>query len=311
VTVGKFDGVHVGHRLLLTETVYWAGVQGAEAAVITFDTHPAELLGGGEPPELTTLEERLARMADLGADVAILMPFDEALRRTTAQDFVRQVLVESLGAGALVTSAIAAIGAGRAGTVPVLREVTRELGLGFHGTVPVLREVTRELGLGFHAVPAVAVGGATVSSTEIRERFASGEIALAARMLGRPVTLSGHIVETRAEGDDRRIVVELRAGSARPASGGYALIVQSGGSSSWALGEFGEEVAGARGPNRKPPDPGRVTVFPAGAATDLNGGPVQMRFVARMDRLADEEIAPRENGLRRAVELWRARKART
>jgi len=286
VTVGIFDGVHIGHRLLLGETVYWARRGGAPAVVVTFDTHPGKLLTGAGPPELTTLDERLDILAGLGIDAAVVMPFDDALRHTSAREFVREILVGALGAGTLVTSAIAVIGAQQS------------------GTARALCSMAREFGVGFHAVPAVTVAGVIVSSTAIREYFAAGSLLLAERMLGRPVSLSGLIVDgVDVAGGEGGLVVTFPPEAAVPARGGYVVTIRSGAATVWALAISGSitvgegqvrapdvevEAAGARASTK------RMLVFPVEDAGVLAPGRVKVEFVAgaaETDRWADD--APR------------------
>jgi len=262
VTVGIFDGVHIGHRLLLTETVQRARVRGARAVVVTFDTHPGELLAGAGPPELTSLDERLALISELGIDATVVMPFDEALRRTPARDFVRDTLAGTLGAKVLVASSISAIGAGRG------------------GTVPVLRLLTREFEIEFYVVPAVTIGGMTVSSTAIRDCFRTGRLVLADRMLGRPVSVSGRIADrTDGPGGTRGVVVEFPPESAKPAPGQYAVLLQTRQDAVWALAVFGP--AASAGAHRA----SRAAVFPAEADASLPVGAVKVEFVAAAGEL--------------------------
>jgi riboflavin kinase / FMN adenylyltransferase len=187
VTIGAYDGVHLGHQAVLRLVRELADARGLEAALVTFDRHPAEVVRPESAPRLlTTLEQRLELLDATGdLDLCWVLTFDEARSKEAAEDFVREVLVDGVGARLVVVGADFHFGHRRGGNVPLLERMGAEFGF----------EV---LGLGLVAVEGDATG-VPYSSTRIRELLAKGDVAEAARLLGRPHEVRG-IVE---RGDQR------------------------------------------------------------------------------------------------------------
>jgi len=187
VTIGAYDGVHLGHQAVLRLVRELADARGFQAALVTFDRHPAEVVRPESAPRLlTTLEQRLELLDATGdLDLCWVLTFDEARSKEPAEDFVREVLVEGIGARLVVVGADFHFGHRRGGNVPLLERMGAELGF----------EV---LGLGLVAVEGEA-SGVPYSSTRIRELLAKGDVAEAARLLGRPHEVRG-VVE---RGDQR------------------------------------------------------------------------------------------------------------
>jgi riboflavin kinase/FMN adenylyltransferase len=187
VTIGAYDGVHLGHQAVLRLVRELADARGLEAALVTFDRHPAEVVRPESAPRLlTTLEQRLELLGATGdLDLCWVLTFDEPRSKEAAEDFVREVLVDGIGARLVVVGADFHFGHRRGGNVPLLERMGAELGF----------EV---LGLGLVAVEGEA-SGVPYSSTRIRELLAKGDVAEAARVLGRPHEVRG-VVE---RGDQR------------------------------------------------------------------------------------------------------------
>ena len=187
VTIGAYDGVHLGHQAVLRLVRELADARGFEAALVTFDRHPAEVVRPESAPRLlTTLEQRLELLDATGdLDLCWVLTFDEARSKEVAEDFVREVLVDGVGARLVVVGADFHFGHRRGGNVPLLERMGAELGF----------EV---LGLGLVAVEGDATG-VPYSSTRIRELLVKGDVAEAARLLGRPHEVRG-VVE---HGDQR------------------------------------------------------------------------------------------------------------
>jgi len=187
VTIGAYDGVHLGHQAVLRLVRELADARGFEAALVTFDRHPAEVVRPESAPRLlTTLEQRLELLDATGdLDLCWVLTFDEARSKEVAEDFVREVLVDGIGARLVAVGADFHFGHRRGGNVPLLERMGAELGF----------EV---LGLGLVAVEGDATG-VPYSSTRIRELLAKGDVAEAARLLGRPHEVRG-VVE---HGDQR------------------------------------------------------------------------------------------------------------
>ena len=187
VTIGAYDGVHLGHQAVLRLVRELADARGLEAALVTFDRHPAEVVRPESAPRLlTTLEQRLELLDATGdLDLCWVLTFDEARSKEAAEDFVREVLVDGVGARLVVVGADFHFGHRRGGNVPLLERMGAEFGF----------EV---LGLGLVAVEGDATG-VPYSSTRIRELLAKGDVAEAGRLLGRPHEVRG-VVE---RGDQR------------------------------------------------------------------------------------------------------------
>ena len=187
VTIGAYDGVHLGHQAVLRLVRELADARGFEAALVTFDRHPAEVVRPESAPRLlTTLEQRLELLeATDDLDLCWVLRFDEARSKEAAEDFVREVLVDGIGARLVVVGADFHFGHRRGGNVPLLERMGAELGF----------EV---LGLGLVAIEGDATA-VPYSSTRIRELLAKGDVAEATRLLGRPHEVRG-VVE---RGDDR------------------------------------------------------------------------------------------------------------
>jgi riboflavin kinase/FMN adenylyltransferase len=185
VTIGVFDGVHLGHRHVIAEARRLAAELGAKSAVVTFDRHPAAVVRPDSAPGLLTdLDQRLELLASTGVDFALVVHFDEERSRESAEDFVRHELVECLRAKAVVVGADFHFGHGRRGDVALLQAMGEQHGF----------EVD-----GLQLMASAAADAHVVSSTAIRTALASGDIDGANRMLGRP-----HEVRGTVQPGDRR-----------------------------------------------------------------------------------------------------------
>jgi len=188
VTIGNFDGLHLGHQKILRGLVERARATGALAAAVTFDPHPLKVLRPEEaPPLILTLEQRLAALEAMGLDAALVLRFDLALSRRSPEDFVRQILVDTLRVGAVLVGGNFRFGYRQAGDAKRLAELGRE----FRFAV--------------EAIPPVVLRGTVVSSTAIRRAVQEGRVSLAGRWLGRPFALSGTI--RAGTGQGRLLVV--------------------------------------------------------------------------------------------------------
>jgi riboflavin kinase/FMN adenylyltransferase len=180
VTIGVYDGVHLGHRAVLRLVRDLADARGLQSLCVTFDRHPAEVVRPESAPALLTTTEQKLELLDASGflDVCFVLHFDAARSREAADDFVREVLVEHARARLVVVGVDFHFGRDRGGSVPMLERMGAELGF----------EV---LGVGLEA----AEGGTVYSSTVIRERLATGDVEGAAELLGRPYELRGPVVE--------------------------------------------------------------------------------------------------------------------
>lgn len=176
LTVGNFDGIHLGHQKILRSVVERAQATGTLAAAVTFDPLPMKILRPAEaPPLISTLAQRLAGFQELGLAAALVLPFDLELSRLTPEQFVRGILVEQLRLASILVGENFRFGYQQA------------------GDVKLLDELGRRLGFAVEIVPPVVVRGEVVSSTAIRRRVNEGGVERAARLLGRPFVLTGTI----------------------------------------------------------------------------------------------------------------------
>jgi riboflavin kinase/FMN adenylyltransferase len=185
LTIGVFDGVHLGHQKLLKSMVSAARIKGARPAVLTFYPHPSKIIRGREGRlYLSTLEERVALLAEQGITLIVAQTFDEEVRRTRAADFVDRLChylnMKELWGGGF------SLGYNREGDLSLLRQLGLEKGFAVH-----------------HFEALVKWGGELVSSSRIRAALSEGNAEEVAGCLGRPYSLSGTVV--RGDGRGRQI----------------------------------------------------------------------------------------------------------
>ena len=176
VTIGKFDGVHLGHQALLADLIDTAEEHGIASAVLTFDRHPAALLNpGGLRPTLIGDCQKQYLLAEAGVDATLTVEFDETFAALTPEEFVQRYLVDALKARYVLVGAEFRFGAGGAGDVPLLRTLGELHGFRVRVIEPVL------------------VDGQRVSTTRIRDLLDQGDVVAASQMLGRPHITTGMI----------------------------------------------------------------------------------------------------------------------
>lgn len=176
LTIGNFDGVHLGHRELMTALQEMGGRLSAPRVVMTFDPHPAELLGGKKPQRLLPVADRIRMLQASGADGVWVVPFEREFAALEASEFVQQILVEQLAVSGLVVGPDCRFGAGRAGDADLLREQ----GKAHNFEVRVL--------------PPLEVDGMRISSSLIRSLLLEGKVEAVATMLGRAYRIKGDVV---------------------------------------------------------------------------------------------------------------------
>jgi riboflavin kinase/FMN adenylyltransferase len=183
VTVGSFDGVHLGHEAVLREIARRADAAGRASVLVTFEPHPLEVVNPqAAPPLLTTDVERREILAQLPLDYVLFLRFDRRLAALTPEEFVEQVLIERCHVRELVIGHDHGFGRGRS------------------GDVDTLRRLGAARGFDVDVVEVVDVGEQHVSSSRIRRAVAGGDLATAARMLGRPYQVSGRVGEGERRG---------------------------------------------------------------------------------------------------------------
>lgn len=175
-TLGVFDGVHRGHQAVLAETVKWAGEIDGTSVAITFDRHPASVLGGRTPESLTSLEHRLSLIEKAGVDAALVLHFDRELADMEPEEFVKDILVDKLG------------------VVGGVLGFNNRFGKGGRGDAELLEKMGREYGFEVRTAPPLLIKGTPVSSTLIRRLISNRQLAEAAELMGRPVSLRGIVI---------------------------------------------------------------------------------------------------------------------
>jgi riboflavin kinase/FMN adenylyltransferase len=269
LVIGNFDGVHLGHQSVLREAVAEARARGLTACVLTFDPHPAAVVGAGAPPMLTTLERRAELMGALGVERVYVRRFDAAFAAWQADRFAEELVTGGLRARVVVVGQNFRFGAGRAGDLTLLRALGSRLGFDVR----------------VHAIARDAEG--PFSSSRARDAIAAGDLDEVGRVLGRPHSLSGRVVH----GDERGRTLNFPTANLDdvcemvPAHGVYAVRVE----------EFDEESAAFR------PLAGGVTnigvrptvasgsalvrtieTFVLGFAGDLYGQRLRLHLIARL-----------------------------
>jgi riboflavin kinase/FMN adenylyltransferase len=206
LTIGNFDGVHLGHRQLLARVVDTAQANGWTPSLLTFHPHPTKIVAPERSPRLlSTPEQRFVWMAEAGIEQVFLLPFSREFSELTPEAFVRTVLIERMRARAIVVGDNFRFGNRQAGDVHRLEELGREYGF----TTEVVHGVT--------------LRGRTVSSTCLRQLIGSGKASTAWRMLGRPYSVEGEVVRGHGIGS-RQTVPTLNlmtAAEILPANGVY------------------------------------------------------------------------------------------
>lgn len=263
-TIGTFDGVHEGHRVILRRVVQAAKDRRGESVVISFHPHPRVVL---RPTDhglhlLHTVDEKILALEQLGIDRLVLIPFTPEFSHTTSQDFIRNVLSRTLGVRHLIVGYDHRFGADRGGGLDQLR--TEGPALGF--TV--------------EEIPAQQIDDANVSSTRIRHELTSGHVAEAARLLGYPYELSGTVVNGKQLGrtlgfptanltwpEPLKLIPEL---------GIYLAWAHSGGVRYPALVSIG------RNPTVTEAGPVTVEAYLLDFSRDLYGQPLRLQFLDRL-----------------------------
>ncbi|MBP6320753.1 MAG: bifunctional riboflavin kinase/FAD synthetase [Giesbergeria sp.] len=218
LTIGNFDGVHRGHQAMLALLNRQAQERGVVSCALTFEPHPRDYFAAAQnkpalaPARIGTLRDKLSELAQCGVQQVVVLPFNAALAAQPAQAFIDEVLVRSLGARYVLVGDDFRFGAQRAGDCALLK--TSGAAQGF--------EVAR--------MESYVVDGLRISSTAVRQALASGDMAAAAQLLGRPYAISGHVVHGRKLGralgasshgaDDGFRTLNLRFAHWKPAASG-------------------------------------------------------------------------------------------
>jgi riboflavin kinase/FMN adenylyltransferase len=265
VTVGFFDGVHQGHRRVVRRAVAVARERGAAAVVLTFEPHPSEVVRPGtHPPLLSTARHRSDLMESLGVDAVLVLRFTAELSKLSPEEFVRQVLVDTLHAVAVVVGQNFRFGYRASGTVDTLAELGERYGFSAEG-LPLAAPQDR--------------AGERFSSTDVRRMVLEGDVETAARRLGRPHRVEGVVVRGAQRGREMGFPtanVDTAPHTAIPADGVYA---------GWLVVD-GESLPAAISVGTNPTFDGTARTVEAYAIgrtdLDLYGAYVAVDFLARL-----------------------------
>ncbi len=177
VTIGNFDGVHVGHQKILAATRDKAKKNAWQSVAVTFDPHPTTIVAPERAPALLTEPaRRVASFAEHGIESALILPFTPEVARLSPEEFVQRVLLDTLRAKAVVVGENFRFGRGQAGNTEVLRRLGQDLGFEVETVEPVV------------------VGGSAVSSSRVRDLVCRGRVEQARDLLGRPFGFEGRVV---------------------------------------------------------------------------------------------------------------------
>lgn len=291
LTMGKFDGLHLGHQQLIDTTVERARAQGLASVVLTWEPHPNAVLRPGQPLELlTSLEEKIELIGRRGVDLLIVAPFTAETKATSAEDYMAQI-VAAVPLRELWVGADFAMGRGRAGDVPSLKAIGTRMGF----TVGTVQQVTS--------------GGVPVSASRVRELLRSGDVEGVVALLGRPFGLRGVVVEGEKRGRSIGFPtanIAVDPAHVLPADGIYAGRVYLNGE--------GQGLPAATYVGTQPTfDGARRTVEPyiLDWSGDLYGRSIRVEFLHRIrgdEKFAGVEalVAQMERDVERARELLQA-----
>ena len=294
VAIGKFDGVHRGHRALLGCVAEVAAERGLDPLVFTFANNPLSLLRPEACPQsLMSRQQRLDALEGEGVTACVMVPFDAELAAVPAEEFVRQVLVERLRVRHLCVGADFRFGRGGAGDPELLSSMGERLGF----SVEVIGDV-EDAQLG------------RISSSRVREAILQGDVATAARMMDRPVALRGEVVRGDARGRELGFPTANLGGEIeglRPADGVYA---------GWAVvrGEQYEAAISVGANVTFDPDgESRVEAYLIDFSGDLYGERIELRFVERLRGMAafasvEALVARMQEDVRETREILRGRR---
>ncbi len=206
LTIGVFDGVHLGHQKLIAELIRQAHKKSLPAGVITFRQHPEDLLSVGKKmPFLTDMKTRTALLKDLGVDFIIALTFNKDLAALGARQFI-ELLKQNLRMRGLVIGSDFALGKGREGDTEAIQKLGKEMG--FSVTI----------------VPPLKINGQVVSSTAMRKALMEGNIDKIKELTGRPYSLHGKVVEGAGRGEGLGFPtanMDVKSGQALPPDGVY------------------------------------------------------------------------------------------
>jgi riboflavin kinase / FMN adenylyltransferase len=276
LTIGNFDGVHLGHQRIVCAVVEKARDSNLKSAVVTFDPHPAKVLKPGSAPTmLETVDQRCQHFADLGVEAVLVLKFDQALAAVSAEDFVKRILVDSLRVREMFVGD------------------NFRFGQKQRGDVKMLQAMGRDDGFNVNIVEPKTLDGQIVSSSAIRQALRDGRVADAERMLGRPFALAGEIVSGTGMG--RKLIVPTlnlkTAQETLPKNGVYVTQSTVDGATYGSVTNIGV---------RPTFDGTKLAIesYLFGFSAFVTGGPLEVKF---LHRLRDEQKFAAPDALKKQV----------
>jgi riboflavin kinase/FMN adenylyltransferase len=183
ITIGNFDGVHIGHLSLFRRVKELAEAMGGESIIITFYPHPIKVLSPSNgPPLITGHEQKIQLIKEAGIDVFLVIEFTREFANMSAHEFVHEIIHSKIGARAVVVGPDYRFGHKR------------------EGDIPTLTRMGKELNFEVYVVPDISINGVEVSSSTIREFVMAGELRSAREMLGRDYQVAGQVIRGRDRG---------------------------------------------------------------------------------------------------------------
>ena len=182
VTIGNFDGIHKGHIQLIKRTVDQAKKKNFKSVIFTFENHPMRYFRANSIKNLMTNEDKIEMMKSLGIDIIVMIPFDEYMTKISGHDFIKEILLDTLGAKKVIV--------GHDFTFARNKE----------GNIRLLKDLSEKYGFELEVVNPIKIDDIRISSTHIRNLISSGDVEKVYKYLGRNYTLSGEVVHARKIG---------------------------------------------------------------------------------------------------------------
>ncbi|MBI4745873.1 MAG: bifunctional riboflavin kinase/FAD synthetase [Deltaproteobacteria bacterium] len=260
MAIGNFDGIHLGHQALLKKAMELSLESGVDSVAFTFDPHPIKVLAPEKYlPLITPTEKKIKIMEELGISAVICAEFNLDFANLHPRSFVKNVLVDTIGARDVVVGFNYAFGKGK------------------QGGTEFLRSMGEEYGFRLHVVDPVKIGGAVVSSSKVREAIWGGNVKLAFTLLGRPYDMEGVVVQGRKRGKILGFPtanIETK-GELFPKSGVYASVLVLNGNRYNAVANVGKHPT-------FPDDPFSVEAHIFDFNYDIYGEKVDLLFIERI-----------------------------
>jgi riboflavin kinase / FMN adenylyltransferase len=261
VSVGSFDGVHLGHQYILNELVEWARREQAPAIVVTFRVHPREIMTGRDMPSLNSPEHKIRLLSKAGIDGILMLEFNDYIRNLSAGQFMRDCVHGQLNARGMLVG------------------FNNRIGKDGEGTYEVLRQIGQEIGVGVRQSERIEVSGKAMSSTVIRQHVAAGDFLWARKLLGRAYSILGVVIHGNKRGRTLGFPtanIDLQ-GLAYPPAGVYGVRVKIG--EQWHLGAANIGTRPTVDPDRETP---LLEVHVLDYAGNLYGSELELVFLFRV-----------------------------